>query len=123
MPLYYGNSTVAGISDFNATFSNSQIPNGGFEADTVGNDPADWTSTEAASTSIAVSNTYAIEGTQSVRVYDDSGSGKPELDETFTGISNDGIWEFSIYVDSITVDGVFVVLGGDSGDYGGRCSG
>jgi len=71
--IYYDNSEATSKSNINDTF----IFGDDFESDTVGEDPTKWNVTETGANVIDVSSTQACNSSQSVYLYDNTGTGYP----------------------------------------------
>lgn len=112
--IYYGYASATDISNFNATFSNPEILNGDFEAETVGNNPDAWILTEGGvDGSIDISSTQAYIGTQSMKIVDTSGGGGdyPVAYRTFENpVTGTYVFEFEQYINDISGGGIFMAI-------------
>jgi hypothetical protein len=104
--MFYGNNTPpATASDFEDTFD-GWVANGNFEADTTGQNPANWTVTEGGNDGVvSVSETQTKIESKSVYTQDTSTSGGafPLITrDVGENISDNVMYEFWIYIDSFT---------------------
>lgn len=115
--VYYGNPLAADLLDFNATFSNSIMINGGFEGDTVGNDPANWVVAEGGYGSIDVSQAISFEKNKSVLYHDNNTGGQPTITRSFSANSENFTFEFELYLTNDETDDAFIRVAGNTGDF------